>query len=127
MYTHVWYELSGLPTYGVNLDSGEVARQSYTLKVGRRNIEERGEWKVVGKLTEEQLVEVNQAIMDLKCPTGLIESFLLANGSLVPSVSSDGTPITIRAREAEALAKGIPEMIGTNWRISELRRSLGLP
>ena len=54
MYTHVWYELSGLPTYGVNLDSGEVARQSYTLKVGRRNIEERGEWKVVGKLTEVQ-------------------------------------------------------------------------
>ena len=101
-FVPTWYALSGLATYGLNHETGEVARRSYVLYEGKyRNTEKIGEWKLLGKLTEEQLKEVKEILQRGNCPDGTVEYFLVLNGSLVPSVSTDGTPITILAKGEE--------------------------
>jgi hypothetical protein len=94
-YVEVWYDLSGLASYGMSHD-GHVARRGYVLIEGRnRNVERRTDWVPIGSLTGSQHREALAIKERGKDPTMFIKLSLVENGSMMPTLGMCGGTVVV--------------------------------
>ncbi len=94
-YLATWYELSGLPTYGLDRTTGAFARRGYVLYRGvDKNLVQRSQWRPLGTLPAGLLAHVVERIDAGVWCDDVLEAEAVRQGTLRRVINYTGTPVT---------------------------------